>query len=122
MYVKIFLVKTFFFFFLVVKTMQRSKLVIISIIGLLVFSNVQKNKKIENLQNEMEEIKDQNEKEYKEKMFSKFREYSTVRSEYRKEMSSMIVSIAFFTITFIILIMIGSFIVFSKKTKNTENN
>jgi hypothetical protein len=102
--------------------MQRSKLVIISIIGLLVFSNVQKNKKIENLQNEMEEIKDQNEKEYKEKMFSKFREYSTVRSEYRKEMSSMIVSIAFFTITFIILIMIGSFIVFSKKTKNTENN
>lgn len=101
--------------------MQRSKLVIISIIGLLVFSNVQKNKKIENLQNEMEEIKDQNEKEYKEKMFSKFREYSTVQSEYRKEMSSMIVSIAFYTIFFIV-IMIGSFIVFSKKTKKTQNN
>jgi Gpi18-like mannosyltransferase len=102
--------------------MQGSKLVIISIIGLLVFSNLKKKKTIENLQNEMEEIKDQNEKEYKEKMFSKFREYSTVQSEYRKEMSSMIVSIAFFTITFIILIMIGSFIVFSKKTENTENN
>ena len=94
--------------------MQRSKLVIISIIGLLVFSNLKKKKTIENLQNEMEEIKDQNEKEYKEKMFSKFREYSTVRSEYRKEMSSMIVSIAFFTITFIVMIG-SSYFIYSRR-------